>query len=293
MKTNILLAALLLAGIACSPTKNKDEAQTLPETAALPSLTKVWETDTVLTTSESVIYDPFREVLYVSNVNGVPPIAKDNDGFISIINTNGTVAKLNWITELSAPKGMGIVDSSLFVANIDEVVEIDIPSGTIIKRYPIEGAQFLNDITVSKDGDVFISDTMTNKIHLLSKGEMTTWLTDSTMKGPNGLLHQGSHIMVSSFSGDEYYRVDINTKMKETLTDGIPAGDGVTAYKEHYFVSNWNGEIYFVDNINARTKLIDTKEIGQNAADIYYLKEKNLLLVPTFFANTVAAYQVK
>ncbi|UXX78820.1 hypothetical protein N7E81_15800 [Reichenbachiella carrageenanivorans] len=293
MKTNILLASLLLAGIACTPTKNKEEAQTPPKTITPPSLSKVWETDTVLTTSESVIYDPFRKVLYVSNINGVPPTAKDNDGFISIINTDGTVATLKWITELSAPKGMGIVDSSLFVANIDEVIEIDIPSGEIIKRHPIEGAQFLNDITVSKDGDVFISDTMTNKIHLLSKGEMTTWLTDSTMKGPNGLLHQGSHIMASSFGGDEYYRIDINTKMIETLTDSIPAGDGVTSYHEHYFVSNWNGEVHFVDSTNARTILIDTKEIGQNAADIYYLKEKGLLLVPTFFANTIAAYQVK
>lgn len=293
MRTTIILASLVLFGIACQPSKQKEETAELPEKAAVPSLTQVWETDTTMRTSESVIYDEFRDVLYVSNIHAVPPTAKDNDGFISIISTDGEIINLEWITEISAPKGMGIVDSSLFVTNIDEVVEIDIPSGVIIARYPIEGAAFLNDISVTKDEDVYISDTGTNTIHVLNNGDVRTWQNDTTLVGPNGLLHQGSHLMVASFFGDEFSRIDINTKMREVISDSIPGGDGIVAYQEHYMVSNWNGEIYFVDNQGNKSLILDTKEEGLNTADICYLPKKKLLLVPTFFGNTVAAYQVK
>ncbi|WP_422359238.1 hypothetical protein [Reichenbachiella sp.] len=293
MKINILLASLALIAFTCQPAKKKEENPSVPEKVTAPTLTKVWETDSTLQTPESVIYDEFRDVLYVSNINAVPPTAKDNDGYISIISINGEIIEREWVTEISAPKGMGISDSSLFVTNIDEIVEIDIPSGVIIARYPIEGAAFLNDISVTKDEDVYISDTGTNTIHVLNNGNVRTWLNDTTLIGPNGLLHQGSHLMVASYFGDEFSRIDINTKMREVISDSIPGGDGIVAYGEHYFVSNWNGEVHFVDNLGSRTLVLDTKAEGQNAADICYLPEKQLLLVPTFFGNTVAAYEVK
>lgn len=293
MRTNILLASLIFVAIACQPTKQKEERIQAPEKVKAPTLSKVWETDSTLQTPESVIYDEFREVLYVSNINAVPPTAKDNDGYISIISTDGEIIEREWVTEISAPKGMGIVDSSLFVTNIDEIVEIDIPSGVIIARYPIEGGAFLNDISVTNDEEIYISDTGTNTIHILNNGDVRTWLNDSTLVGPNGLLHQGSHIMVASYFGDEFSRIDINTKMREVISDSIPGGDGIVAYEEHYFVSNWNGEVHFVDNLGNRTLVLDTKAQELNAADICYLPEKKLLLIPTFFGNTVAAYEVK
>ncbi len=98
--------------------------------------------------------------------------------------------------------------------------------------------------------------------------------------------------MVASYGGGDFYRVDINTKMKETLADSIGGGDGIVAYEDQYMVSSWNGEVFLVDNAGATTLLLDTKSTGQNAADICYIADKNLLLVPTFFGNTVAAYKV-
>jgi hypothetical protein len=40
-------------------------------------------------------------------------------------------------------------------------------------------------------------------------------------------------------------------------------------------------------------KLLDTKEAKINAADLEYIPGKNLLLVPTFFVNTITAYSIK
>ncbi|MEO9964365.1 MAG: hypothetical protein ABJF11_01170 [Reichenbachiella sp.] len=293
IKSNLLFVCLLILGLACQPAQQKEQESTSSPSISAPQLVKVWETDTLMTTSESVIYDEFRDVLYVSNIGSVPPTAKDNDGFISIISTSGEVIDLDWVTEISAPKGMGIIDSSLFVTNIDEVVEIDIPSGVIVKRYLVGNAQFLNDITITDTEDILISDSNLNNIHKLTDGSMKFWMNDSAFHGSNGLLAQGDQLMVASYGGGEFYRVDRNTKTKTLVASGIEGGDGIVAIGENYLVSNWNGEVHFVDNQGNTSLLLDTKSKGKNAADICFIQSENLLLVPTFFGNTVAAYEVK
>lgn len=60
-----------------------------------------------------------------------------------------------------------------------------------------------------------------------------------------------------------------------------------------FIISNWNGEINHVSANGQVRKLLDTKTEKINAADIEYIAEQNLLLVPTFFANKVVAYEVK
>ena len=44
---------------------------------------------------------------------------------------------------------MGIYKNNLYVADLSEVVVIDIKKGKITNRIPVEGATFLNDIAVS------------------------------------------------------------------------------------------------------------------------------------------------
>jgi hypothetical protein len=43
---------------------------------------------------------------------------------------------------------------------------------------------------------------------------------------------------------------------------------------------------------NSKNSLLSTKEQGSNTADIEYLPNLNLLLVPTFFKNCVVAYKL-
>ena len=49
---------------------------------------------------------------------------------------------------------------------------------------------------------------------------------------------------------------------------------------------------HHIDNDWNKTLILDTRQDSLNAADIEYIKSKNLLLVPTFFKNTVRAYEV-
>jgi hypothetical protein len=80
--------------------------------------------------------------------------------------------------------------------------------------------------------------------------------------------------------------VTINADSIENL-DGIEAlGDG------SYIFSSWNGMIHFVDPSWKNTTVLDIRADSVNAADIEYIQSKKLLLVPTFFKNTVRAYEV-
>ena len=79
-----------------------------------------------------------------------------------------------------------------------------------------------------------------------------------------------------------------------TLTKDIGAGDGITKLnEEELIVSDWNGQLFYIDQKFNKKLLFDTQKEGFNSADIQYFEDKNLLLVPTFSGNTVAAYRVR
>ena len=124
---NLLILGLAALMVACGQQKNTQETTTeeIVEVTA-PSLEKLWESDTTLATSESVLYDYDSGILYVSCINGVPPNAQDEDGFIAKVSPeDGSVIELKWVTGLDAPKGMALFGNNLYVTNIDEIVIID------------------------------------------------------------------------------------------------------------------------------------------------------------------------
>ncbi|WP_147407349.1 hypothetical protein [Reichenbachiella sp. MSK19-1] len=282
----------LLAGMAC---QQNPKSETTSSDNSTPLLTKVWESDTLLTTSESVIYHPELDVLFVSCIGNTPPDNIDGDGFIAQVSPeNGEILNLKWIKGLSAPKGMGIVGNSLFVADISQVVEIDIAQSKIIGSYLVDGAKFLNDITVTADSTVLISDSGTNQISQIKNGRLSLYKEGEPLAGPNGLLVDGDDLYIASFGGSgAFIQMDRVTQQSTVLVDSISGGDGVVAYGDDFVVSTWAGEIYHVTRDGTKTLLQDTREAKINAADIWYSPEKELLLVPTFFANSVTAYKIE
>ncbi len=80
---------------------------------------------------------------------------KDVNGSIAKVGLDGKIINNNWITGLDAPRGMGLYKNLLYVANITEVVVIDIDKTSIVQRIPVEGSAFLNDVTVDSEGIVW------------------------------------------------------------------------------------------------------------------------------------------
>ncbi len=257
-------------------------------------LIKLWETDTLLKTCEAVRYNKKEGVIYVSNIGNVPTNEKDNDGSLSIINLNGKILKKNWVTGLNAPKGLSFFNDKLYVTDINEVVKINIPTGSIDKKYEVDKAIFLNDLDIDTNGDVYFTDSRDSKVYKLANDEVSLWL-DMEGLNPNGIFVEKNRILVVSFSKGDFIAIDKETKQQSVIATGIVGGDGILAIKAGYLVSTWPGELFFVDKNSQEpvaTKILDTKEEKLNAADIGIIPEKDLLIVPTFYGNKVMAYKI-
>lgn len=291
-----LLSFFLLT--ACDSSKNTESASNTDTTAnkAIQQANEVtveelWESDSGLITPESVLYDKSRDVIYVANINGDSG-EKDGNGFISKLSTEGEILELKWVTGMDAPKGMGLHENNLYVSDISKVIEIDVENGEITNSYEVEGAQFLNDIAVDNSGKVFISDSNTNTLYTLENGTVTTWIEAGKLNGPNGLWIEDGNAILASMGSSDVQSIDLNSGEMTSIAKDIGAGDGIVPAGDGYLVSNWHGEVYYIHQDGEVTKLLDTKADSINAADIDFIADEKVLLVPTFFDNRVVAYKV-
>jgi hypothetical protein len=100
-------------------------------------LEKLWETDSVLKVPESVFFDGDAKILYATNIDGTDPWGKDGKGSVAKVGLDGKVIATEWVSGLNAPKGMGLYKGKLYVADLNELVVIDIAGGKIDKRIAV------------------------------------------------------------------------------------------------------------------------------------------------------------
>jgi hypothetical protein len=277
------------------------------------NISKLWETATDLKNPESVAYAPKQDVLFVSNINGIPT-QKDQNGFISKVSSNGSIIELNWVTGLNAPKGVAISNNNgtLYVSDITDLVEINIDNGKIIKRFNAPGSAFLNDVVSDNQGNIYVSDTITNTIYKLDGNNynnissLQAWLQSPQLNGPNGLHVDNSknRLIVTSLGemskpGAGIEVVDLENKTIATLgKEGTssPFGglDGIESdtMDTHYYVTdNPAGKLYIVnaDGTGYGT-LIDLHTKG--AADLGFIPNQSTIVIPLMQDNKLVAYKL-
>jgi len=250
---------------------------------------KLWATDTILKVPESVLVDDKENCIWVSNIDGASN-GKDGKGSISKLSKTGTPINLEWITGLNAPKGMAKFKQELYVADLTELVVIDIKKATIIKRVPIEGSVFLNDVTVNNKGAVFVSDSRTGKVHRYENN--TTTIEVENLQGPNGLLSIEDQLLI--LDRGSLLSVTPSGAISKIMDGMDPSTDGIERVAPNqYLVSCWNGIVYYVVAGAQKITLFDTRSEKINSADIGYDAKKKIIYVPTFLKNNVVAYQLE
>jgi hypothetical protein len=251
------------------------------------SLQKIWETDTIIPVPESVLPDFKNKILYMSLINGGGWDA-DGVGGVGKLGMNGKNFDSTWITGLSAPKGLGKYENRIYVADISDVVVIDIKKGKIEKKIPVKDATGLNDITVDSLGIVYVSDSKQGKIWRIENDIPTLYLDNIT--GTNGLkainddliFAEGKFLKKANAQKQIIQIADVSQSI-----DGIePVGNG------DFIVTSWIGYIFYVTQDGVVETLLDSHDKKMNTADIGFDQTKRILYVPTFNAKKIIAYRL-
>ena len=249
------------------------------------SITNLWVTDSTLATPESVL--PVGNKLYVSLIDG-GGWDVDGKGGIGILDNKGNIINTNWVSGLNGPKGMAIVNNVLYVADITEMVSIDIKNGAVIEKQKIEGSIALNDVTADNNGTIYVSDSRTGIVHTFKNGVTQVYLEN--LKGVNGLKWHKNKLYITG--NNAFIEYDPFSKVQREICKLENGGDGIEPYKDGFFVTSWVGYLYHVDKDGNRRTLRETHQTNKfKTADIGI--RKNTLYIPTFFGNTVEAWKIK
>lgn len=253
------------------------------------TIEKIWHTKDNIPTPESVLFDAPSKTLFVSLIDG-DGNTKDGVGGVAKLNLDGSVNNLKWVTGLNAPKGLGMYKNKMYVADLTEVVVIDIKKGEIIKKIDVPETVFLNDITVNDKGVVYVSDTRKNKVFRIINDKPELFLDHAT--SANGLKAIGKDLYV--LAGPELWKVDPSKNITKIAVGFEKGGDGIEPVGNgDFIVSCWAGLIYYVYADGKFDKMLDTQAEKINTADIGYNPKNRIIYVPTFLKNGVMAYKLK
>src|SRR5690606_13206880 len=159
--------------------------------------------------AESCTFDPERNLIVAMNA-GVPQNQEENDGYVSLINPDGTVHTSKWIgatrdgLTLNQPLGSAIHDGVLYAADVNMVRMFDLSSGQPQGAVEVPEATGLNGIGVAADGTVYASNTGgTQRIYkITADGEVSVFAEGAPLAAPNGVAIDGDGNIVVVNIGD-------------------------------------------------------------------------------------------
>ena len=227
-------------------------------------------------------------VIYISNVAGSAS-DKDGEGWISRLSMQGDVLDEKWVDGLNAPKGMAVRDGKLFVSDHDAYHVIDITSAEIEHTYPVEGAGFLNDVTVWQNG-VYMSDSGSARIFQIDENGYKEWLADDRLERVNGLTADGDRLLIATMETGSLYESSGAQELTE-LASGMANADGIGVLDNGaYIVSSWPGQLWYVNEAGETADILNSIEAPINQNDLTRVGE--LIVVPNWDPGTVTAWRV-
>jgi sugar lactone lactonase YvrE len=287
MKLFLFVGVLFLA--ACGGSSDKKTTEQA-DSAKTPELVLKWESDSSLKVPESVLFDKAAQVLYVSNIDGTNPWEADGKGSIGKVGLDGKVIAAEWVSGLHGPKGMGMFNGKLYVADLGNIVVIDIAAGKIEKSIPIEGATGLNDISIDPNGVIYVTEYLAKKLYKVSNEKAE--LIAENLTQPNGVLYHNNELFL--LDGTGMFKVNADKSMAK-IADGMEGGlDGIENIEgNNFIVSCWEGALWHVNTDGTKHLLMDTRAEKRSTADIGFDPATKTVYVPTFFRNTVVAYELR
>ncbi|MES2453208.1 MAG: SMP-30/gluconolactonase/LRE family protein [Pseudomonadota bacterium] len=264
-----------------------------------------------IVSAESCSYDPTRKLIMAVN-RGASQKEAPNDGFVSLINHDGSVHTSRWIgvnrngLVLNQPFGSDVHDGKLYLADSDgdtadgakrvSVIRMfDLKTGTPAGEIASPDVAWLNDIEVAADGTIYGSQTGTAdaqtpwRIYRITPdGRTSIFLEGAPLSRPNGVaIDKDGNIVVVNIGDDSVLTFSPSAKLLKTEHAAQAGNDGLVIMPDgtKYVSSVVNGGISRIRPGQAATLIAAGIP---SAASMCLDVDANQLVVPMNANNALA-----
>ena len=144
--------------------------------------------------TESCTFDPDKNLVLAMNAGNRDQNA-DPDGFVSLINPNGSVHTAKWIgatrdgLDLRDPLGSAIANGKLYTVDSGYLRSFDLATGRPLASVAVPGATILNGIGVTADGTAYISNSRDPELifKVTPDGQSSVFAQGAPINVPNGV----------------------------------------------------------------------------------------------------------
>lgn len=248
---------------------------------------------------ESVLADPNGKMIYVSNIKG-SPVELNGEGYISQLSSDGRVINKHWAKGFDAPKGLAVFKNKLYIADMQRLHIVNTDTGETLHSITASNSKMLNDVTVDRQGMVYVSDLLGGGIYRLKNNSLELWLNSTLLPHPNGVFIENDTLFIANWGTELQsdfstkapgiiYSLPLDSNDKKLTVISQPIGnlDGLAKHKGEFFVNDWITGNVFKLNKGKGELLFNA---GKGAADISIDQDK--LYVPMMMDNRVDIYRL-
>jgi sugar lactone lactonase YvrE len=254
--------------------------------------------------AESMSYDAERD-LYVAVNAGIAQDVIPNDGYISLVNPDGTAHTLKWIgvnrngLTLNHPLGSDIANGMLYVVDIDTVRWFDMKTGEPRGSIPVAGATRFNDLEVASDGTIYATQTGTadptswRVYKITPKGESSILVTGAPLNLPNGIAFDPKgNLVVVNIGSNAVLTFSPDGKLLTTEESADAGNDGIVVLSDgtKYVSSVRQGAIA---RIRPGQKAERIAEGIPTAASMTYDSKRHRLVIPMNDWNAITIVELQ
>jgi DNA-binding beta-propeller fold protein YncE len=156
--------------------------------------------------AESCTFDPQRNLILAMNA-GVAENLEPNDGYVSLINPDGTVHTSKWIgasrdgLTLNHPLGSAVSNGVLYTVDMTVLRRFDLATGRPLGAVEVSDATLLNGVAVSADGTVYATNTRDPQrvFRISADGTSSILIEGAPLNSPNGIAvdNDGNIVVVN------------------------------------------------------------------------------------------------
>jgi hypothetical protein len=194
--------------------------------------------------TESCTFDANKNLILAMNA-GNRAEGAEQDGFVSLINPDGSVHTAKWIgatrdgLELDNPLGSAIQGDYLYTVDAGFLRAFDLATGEPLGSVEIPGSTILNGIAVAQDGTAYISNSRDPELiyRVDPVGEITVFAEGGLLSVPNGVaMDTDGNIVVVNINNNAVITFNpdgevINTEYAaEAGNDGVVVTEDGTKY---------------------------------------------------------------